>query len=79
MAQIDSWLPYTNYYHKSEKHSVGRPKGEKSTASTSACLTPLLARPDRYLDKLEVETGISANRGTVMRNALKAFLDAKGY
>jgi hypothetical protein len=37
----------------------------------------LLQRLDRYLDKLESQTGLSANRGAIMRNALKAFLDAR--
>jgi hypothetical protein len=63
----------------SEKRPVGRPKGEESTIVNVRVPKPLLARLDRYLDKLEVQTGISANRGTIMRNALKAFLDARGY
>jgi hypothetical protein len=63
----------------SEKRKAGRPKGEESTIVNVRMPKPLLARLDRYLDKLEVETGISTNRGMIMRNALKAFLDAKGY
>jgi hypothetical protein len=63
----------------SEKRSVGRPKGEESTIVNVRVPQPLLARLDRYLDKLEVETGISTNRGMIMRNALKGFLEAKGY
>jgi hypothetical protein len=39
----------------------------------------LLARLDRYLDKIESQTGLNPNRDMIMRNALKAFLDAKEY
>jgi hypothetical protein len=39
----------------------------------------LLARLDRYVDHQEVITGHSTNRGTIARNALSTFLDARGY
>jgi hypothetical protein len=63
----------------SEKRSIGRPKGEESTIVNVRVPKALLVRLDRYVDKLEVETGISTNRGMIMRNALKAFLETRGY
>jgi len=38
----------------------------------------LVQRLDRYLDKLETETGLHTNRGMILRHALKVFLEAKG-
>ena len=35
----------------------------------------LLARLDRYLDRLEVQTGLQANRGMSARRALELFLE----
>jgi len=63
----------------SRKRLVGRPKGEESAIVNIRVPHTLLARLDRYVDKLESDTGLSANRGTIMRNALKVFLEAKGY
>ena len=63
----------------SDKRPAGRPKGEESTIVNVRVPKTLLARLDRYVDKLESDTGLSANRGTIMRNALKAFLEARGY
>jgi hypothetical protein len=63
----------------SEKRKVGRPKGEESTIINVRVPHTLLDRLDRYVDKLESDTGLSANRGTIMRNALKVFLEAQGY
>jgi len=34
-----------------------------------------LARLDRYIDQLEVQTGRKANRGMIARRALELFLD----
>jgi hypothetical protein len=62
-----------------EKRPVGRPKGEDSTIINIRMPLSLLARLDRYVDRQEVTTGVSTNRGTIMRNALRAFLDAQGY
>jgi len=45
------------------KKSVGRPKGET-----------LVAQMDRYLDRLESQTGLKANRGMIARRALALFL-----
>ena len=35
----------------------------------------LLARLDRYIDRLEVQTGLKANRGMIARRALEGFLE----
>jgi hypothetical protein len=66
-------------YTMSEKRPAGRPKGEESTIINVRVPKTLLARLDRYLDKLEAETSLSANWGTITRNALKVFLEARGY
>jgi hypothetical protein len=35
----------------------------------------LLAQLDRYIDQLEVQTGLTANRGMIARRALALFLE----
>ena len=62
-----------------EKRPVGRPKGEASTIVNIRTPLSLLARLDRYVDHQETATGRSTNRATVMKNALRIFLDAQGY
>src|SRR5262249_25415137 len=57
---------------------VGRPKGEASTGVNSRLPRSLVQRLDRYLDKLETETGLHTNRGMILRHALQVFLEAKG-
>jgi hypothetical protein len=57
------------------KKPVGRPKGEPSTIVNVRLPLVLLARLDRYLDRLEVQTGLKANRGMITRRALELFLD----
>jgi hypothetical protein len=57
---------------------VGRPKGEDSTVVNVRLPVSLVQRLDRYLDKLETETGLSTHRGMILRHALKIFLEAKG-
>ena len=61
----------------SQKRPVGRPKGEKSIVINVRVPVSLVQRLDRYVDRLEIEMGVSINRGMVMRNALKAFLGGK--
>ena len=51
----------------------GRPKGEPSTIVNVRFPVALLARLDRYLDRLEVQTGLKANRGMIARRALERF------
>ena len=62
-----------------EKRPPGRPKGEASTIINLRIPLALLARLDRYVDRQEITTGVSTNRGTILRNALRAFLEAEGY
>jgi hypothetical protein len=61
-----------------KKRPPGRPKGEESTIINIRVPLSLLARLDRYVDHLEVTTGLSTNRGSIMRNALRTFLHGKG-
>jgi hypothetical protein len=35
----------------------------------------LLARLDRFIDRLETRTGVKANRGMIARQALERFLE----
>jgi len=57
---------------------IGRPKGEAATVVNVRIPMSLVHRLDRYLDKLETETGLATNRGALIRHALKVFLEAKG-
>jgi hypothetical protein len=56
---------------------VGRPKGEVATVVNIRIPVALVERLDRYLDKLETETGLATNRGAIIRHALKVFLETK--
>ena len=66
-------------YAMPEKRPPGRPKGETSTIINLRLPLALLARLDRYIDRRESTAGVSTNRGTILRNALRAFLEAEGY
>jgi hypothetical protein len=57
------------------KKPAGRPKGQPSTIVNVRLPLVLLARLDRYLDRLEGQTGLKANRGMITRRALELFLD----
>jgi hypothetical protein len=57
---------------------IGRPKGEAATVVNVRIPLSLVHRLDRYLDKLETETGLATNRGALIRHALKVFLESKG-
>jgi hypothetical protein len=37
----------------------------------------LVAQLDRYIDQLEVQTGLKANRGMIARRALALFLETR--
>lgn len=54
---------------------AGRPKGAPSTIVNLRIPVDLLARLDRYIDHLEVRTGLKANRGMIARRALEVFLE----
>jgi len=56
------------------KQPVGRPKGVPSTMVNMRLPLPLVAALDRYLDRLENQTGLKANRGMIARRALALFL-----
>jgi hypothetical protein len=58
------------------KQPVGRPKSEPSTIVNVRLPLTLLAHLDRYLDQLEWQTGLKANRGMITRRALECFLAA---
>jgi hypothetical protein len=56
------------------KKPVGRPKGVPSTIVNVRLPLTLVAELDRYLDRLESQTGLKANRGMIARRALELFL-----
>ena len=56
------------------KQPAGRPKGEPSTIVNVRLPLPLVAQLDHYLDRLEWQTGLKANRGMIVRRALALFL-----
>ena len=60
------------------KRPVGRPKGAEATVVNVRMPLALLQRLDRYVDKLETETGLATHRGAILRHALKTFLESKG-
>jgi len=70
--------------HTIAKKPVGRPKGAPSTIVNVRLPLTLVAELDRYLDWLEGQTGLKANRGMITRRALALFLashtaeDARG-
>jgi hypothetical protein len=59
------------------KRRVGRPTGEAATVVNVRIPVSLVERLDRYLDKLETDTGLTTNRGAILRHALKVFLESK--
>jgi hypothetical protein len=56
---------------------AGRPKGPPSTIVNLRIPLDLLAQLDRYIDRLEVQTGLKANRGMIARRALELFLETR--
>src|SRR5215475_4431639 len=56
------------------KKPVGRPPGEPSTMVNVRLPLTLVAELDRYLDRLERQTGLKANRGMIARRAVELFL-----
>ena len=57
------------------KRRVGRPPGEASTIVNVRLPLSLVARLDRYLERLEGQTGLKANRAMIARRALALFLE----
>ena len=56
---------------------AGRPKGPPSTIVNLRIPLDLLAQLDRYINRLEVQTGLKANRSTIARRALALFLETR--
>jgi hypothetical protein len=56
---------------------AGRPKGAPSIIVNLRIPVDLLAQLDRYIDRLEVQTGLKANRGMIARRALALFLETR--
>jgi hypothetical protein len=56
---------------------AGRPLGPPSTILNLRLPLELLARLDRYIDHLETQTGLKANRGMIVRRALELFLETQ--
>ena len=52
----------------------GRPKGAPSTIVNVRLPLTLVAELDRYLDRLEGQTGLKAHRGMIARRVLELFL-----
>jgi hypothetical protein len=51
------------------KKPVGRPQGAPSTIVNVRLPLTLVAQRDRYLDRLERQTGLKATRGMIARRA----------
>ena len=56
---------------------AGRPRGPLSTIVNLRIPVDLLAELDRYIDRLEGQTGLKANRGMIVRRALALFLETR--
>ena len=57
------------------RKKAGRPPGPPSTIVNLRIPLALLARLDRYIDRLAIQTGLHANRGMIARRALELFLE----
>jgi hypothetical protein len=57
------------------RKKAGRPPGPPSTIVNLRLPLDLLARLDRYIDRLELQTGLKAHRGMITRRALELFLE----
>ena len=57
------------------RKKAGRPPGPPSTIVNLRLPLDLLARLDRYIDRLELHTGLKAHRGMITRRALELFLE----
>ncbi len=59
------------------QHKAGRPPGPPSTIVNLRIPVDLLAQLDRYIDQLEVQTGLKAHRGMIARRAFALFLETR--
>ena len=60
---------------RTARKKAGRPPGPPSTIVNLRLPLVLLARLDRYIDRLELQTGLKAHRGMITRRALELFLE----
>ena len=60
---------------RTPRKKAGRPKGPPSTIVNLRLPLELVARLDRYIDRLETQTGLKAHRGMIARRALELFLE----
>jgi hypothetical protein len=56
---------------------AGRPKGPPSTIVNLRIPLDLWAQLERYIDRLESQTGLKANRGMIARRAFALFLETR--
>ena len=59
------------------QHKAGRPRGAPSTIVNLRMPVDLLAEVDRYIDRLESQTGLKANRAMIVRRAVALFLETR--
>jgi len=59
------------------QRKAGRPQGPPSTIVNLRIPLDLLAQLDRYIDQLESQTGLKANRAMIARRALELFLETR--
>jgi hypothetical protein len=57
------------------RKKAGRQQGAPSTIVNLRIPVDLLAQLDRSINRLEVQTGLKANRGMITRRALELFLE----
>jgi hypothetical protein len=68
-------VPRPHREEPTPRKKAGRPKGPPSTIVNLRLPLDLLARLDRYIDRLESQTGLKAHRGMIARRALELFLE----
>ncbi len=56
---------------------AGRPQEAPSTIVNLRIPVDLLAELDRYIDRLEGQTGLQAHRGMIVRRAVALFLETR--
>lgn len=61
------------YREPPPQKKAGRPKGPPSTIVNLRFPLAVLARLDRYIDRLETQTGLQANWGMITCRALALF------
>ena len=59
------------------QQKAGRPRGAPSTIVNLRMPVALLAELERYIDRLESQTGLKAHRGMIVRRAVALFLETR--